>query len=92
MEKYQDLALEIKRIHRAMSVSNTHCDWRTWNSLEECKGLAWDVESARRFWKCAVVSHPWCCSYLEERSLSLSCRIAAETWLKIPRKELGKIS
>ena len=37
-----------------------------------------------------VVSHPWYCPYLAESVMSLSCRISAETWLRIPRKRTGE--
>ena len=70
---------------------NTHHDWCTCNCLGECKGrLLWDVRSTRYFWKRPVVSHPWYCPYLAYSVMSLSCGIAAETWLRIPRKRPGE--
>ena len=42
--RYQELAFEIKRIHRASKViGDTNRDWCTWNSLKECKDLAWEA-------------------------------------------------
>ena len=41
VDRYQDLAFEIKRIHRASkSDSDTNCHWQTWNNIKECKVLA----------------------------------------------------
>ena len=68
------------------SESNTHPDWCTWNYLGKWEGLVCEVESTRYFWKPTVVSHPWYCPYLAGSVMSLSCRISAETWLRIPRK------
>ena len=63
----------------------------TCNCLGECKGrLVWDVEYTRYFWKRTIVSHPWYCPYLAESVMSLSCGIAAKTWLRIPRKIAGE--
>ena len=73
------------------SDSNTDHDWCTCNCLGECKGrLVWEVESTRYFWKRTVVSHPWYRPYFAESVMSLSCGIAAETWLRIPRKITGE--
>ena len=58
-------------------------------------GFSWNInfallESARYFWKCTVVSHPWYCLYLVESVMSLSCWIDAEKWLRIAKKRTGK--
>ena len=76
---------------QGLSDSNTHHDWCTCNCLRECKGrLVWDVRSTRYFWKRPVVSHPWYCPYLAYSVMSLSCGIAAQIWLRIPRKRPGE--
>ena len=43
--RYQELAFEIKRIHRASKVIVIPIDrdWCTWNSLKERKDLAWEA-------------------------------------------------
>ena len=41
-------------------------------------------------WKRTLVSHPWYCPYLVKSLMSLSRGIAAETWLRIPRKKTGE--
>ena len=48
VERYQDLALETKRIHRATRVKliPIASDWCTLNYPEECIGLVWEVKSA----------------------------------------------
>ena len=43
VEKYKDLALEIKRIHRAARVTLIPILIGARNYLEECKGLVWEV-------------------------------------------------
>ena len=58
--------------------------------LEECKGLVWEVASARYFWKRTVVSHPGYCSSLAESAMYLRSAIASDTWLKIHRKRTGE--
>ena len=82
VKKYQDLALEIKRIHRATRVTVIPI----MISLEECMAWYGKLSLPDIFWKWRVVSHPWYCSYLAESVVSLSCGYFAETWLRLPSK------
>ena len=44
VERYQNLALKITlKESKEASGSNTHRDWCTWNYLEECKWLVWEI-------------------------------------------------
>ena len=41
VDRYQDLAFEIKRTHKASKVkADTNRHWCTWNNIKECKVLA----------------------------------------------------
>ena len=62
-KRYEDLALKIKRIHRAMKVTVIPI---VIGALKNCKSLIWEFDCLKNFWKCIVVSHPWYCSYLTE--------------------------
>ena len=91
VQKCQDLDLKVQKNPRSHESDNdTYRGWCTWNYIGECKGLLQEVESTRYFWKRTIVSHPWYCPYLAESVMSSSCRIVAETWLRIPTKRTGE--
>ena len=69
VEKYQELAFEIRRIHGASKVD---CDWCSRRLIEKIKGLAWQVRCTRLPWKCTVIGHSWNCSSVAKSVVSLS--------------------
>lgn len=59
MERYQDLALEIKRIHRASKVAATTIMIGVLGTISKnAKAWYWRLSLPDVFWKCTVVSNP----------------------------------
>ena len=82
-KRYQDLALKIKRIHRAVKVTVIPIVIGALETI--CKSLVWEVDcltflevhSCQSFFVLLISCRKCCVSKLRE---------AAETWLRIPRK------
>ena len=79
MERYQDLALEVKRIHRntKKTVIAIVIDALRTISKNARPGMRGSV--CRAFF-CTVVSHPWHCSYIAESGCVSKLQEAAETY------------
>ena len=70
MDRYQDLAFEIKRIHRASKVKVIPIVIGALGTISK-NAKSWHEKI--KYQKCTVVCHPWNSSHIAESAVFLSC-------------------
>ena len=88
MERYRDLALEIKRIHRATKVEATTIMICALGTISKnAKAWYWRLH----FWKCTVVSNPCISTPLILTKVLSKLQEAAEAWLRSPEENIREL-
>ena len=89
MERYRDLALKIKRIHRATKVEATTIMIGALGTISKNAKPAWYWRL--HFWKCTVVSNPCISTPLILTKVLSKLQEAAEAWLRSPEENTREL-